>query len=41
MKAEDVKVRACPYSDFLVAGKLESFVHLSLYRLPGDRPNKR
>jgi 5-carboxymethyl-2-hydroxymuconate isomerase len=35
MRAEDIKVRACGYDDFLVAGKSESFVHLSVYLLLG------
>lgn len=35
MKAEDVKIRATGYADFLVAGKPDSFVHLSVYMLAG------
>ena len=35
MKAEDIKVRAIGYDDFLIAGKQDSFVHLSVYLLAG------
>jgi 5-carboxymethyl-2-hydroxymuconate isomerase len=35
MRAEDVKVRARGYDDFLVAGRKDSFVHLSVYLLSG------
>jgi 5-carboxymethyl-2-hydroxymuconate isomerase len=35
MKAEDIKVRAIGYDDFLVAGKRDSFIHLSVYLLAG------
>jgi len=41
MKAEDVKVRACVYDDFLVAGKRDSFVHLSVYLLEGRSPDQK
>jgi 5-carboxymethyl-2-hydroxymuconate isomerase len=35
MKPEDIKVRARGYDDFLVAGRKDSFVHLSAYLLAG------
>lgn len=35
MKPEDIKVRARSYDDFLVAGRKDSFVHLSVYLLAG------
>ena len=35
MKAEDIKVRAMNYRDFVVAGKPDSFIHLSVYLLAG------
>jgi 5-carboxymethyl-2-hydroxymuconate isomerase len=35
MKPEDVKVRAQSYRDYLIAGKQDSFVHLSVYLLAG------
>jgi 5-carboxymethyl-2-hydroxymuconate isomerase len=41
MKAEDVKIRARAYSDFLVAGKRDSFVHLSVYLLAGRTPEQK
>jgi len=41
MKSEDVKVRARGYSEFLVAGKRDSFVHLSVYLLVGRTPEQK
>jgi 5-carboxymethyl-2-hydroxymuconate isomerase len=41
MKSEDVKVRARGYDDFLVAGKRDSFVHLSVYLLAGRTPEQK
>ena len=35
MKAADVKVRAIPYDDYLVAGHRDSFCHVSVYLLEG------
>ncbi|AJA66497.1 5-carboxymethyl-2-hydroxymuconate isomerase [Bradyrhizobium japonicum] len=35
MKAEDVKIRAQPYEHYLVAGKQDSFVHVTVYLLEG------
>lgn len=35
MKPEDIKVRARGYDDFLVAGRKDSFVHLTVYLLAG------
>jgi 5-carboxymethyl-2-hydroxymuconate isomerase len=35
MKPEDIKVRAQSYRDYLVAGKQDGFIHLSVYLLAG------
>ncbi|MBR1217072.1 5-carboxymethyl-2-hydroxymuconate isomerase [Bradyrhizobium sp. U87765 SZCCT0131] len=35
VKAEDLKIRALPFSDYLVAGEQRSFFHVSLYMLAG------
>jgi len=35
VKAEDLKIRAQPFIDYLVAGEQRSFFHLSLYLLAG------
>jgi 5-carboxymethyl-2-hydroxymuconate isomerase len=35
MKAEDVKVRALPYADYLVAGRRQGFCHVSVHLLAG------
>jgi 5-carboxymethyl-2-hydroxymuconate isomerase len=41
MNAADVKVRALAYDDFLLAGKRDSFVHLSVYLLAGRTPEQK
>ncbi|HVV39607.1 MAG TPA: hypothetical protein VHC94_00910 [Nitrobacter sp.] len=41
MKASDIKVRARSYDDFLIAGKRDSFVHLSVYLLAGRTPERK
>lgn len=41
MKPEDIKVRARGYDDFLVAGRKDSFVHLSVYLLAGRTPEQK
>jgi 5-carboxymethyl-2-hydroxymuconate isomerase len=41
MKAYDIKVRAQGYSDFLVAGKEDTFVHVSVYLLAGRTPEQK
>jgi 5-carboxymethyl-2-hydroxymuconate isomerase len=41
MKAEDIKIRAMAYSDFSVAGKPDSFVHLSVYLLAGRTSDQK
>jgi 5-carboxymethyl-2-hydroxymuconate isomerase len=41
MKAEDIKVRALVYEDFLVAGVSDSFVHLSVYLLSGRTADQK
>jgi 5-carboxymethyl-2-hydroxymuconate isomerase len=35
MKPEDIKVRAQSYRDYLIAGRQDSFIHLSVYLLAG------
>jgi 5-carboxymethyl-2-hydroxymuconate isomerase len=35
VKAEDLKIRAQPFTDYLVSGEPRSFFHLSLYLLAG------
>jgi 5-carboxymethyl-2-hydroxymuconate isomerase len=35
MKAEDIKVRAISYSDYLVARRRDGFCHVSVYLLEG------
>jgi len=41
MKREDIKVRAQNYRDYLIAGKQDSFVHLSVYLLAGRTPEQK
>lgn len=41
MKASDIKVRARSYDDFLIAGKKDSFIHLSVYLLAGRTPEQK
>jgi 5-carboxymethyl-2-hydroxymuconate isomerase len=41
MKAEDIKVRARSYRDYLIAGKRDSFIHLSVYLLAGRTPEQK
>jgi 5-carboxymethyl-2-hydroxymuconate isomerase len=41
MRAEDIKVRAMNYRDFLIAGKPDSFIHLSVYLLAGRTPEQK
>lgn len=41
MQPEDIKVRARGYDDFLVAGRKDSFVHLSVYLLAGRTPEQK
>lgn len=35
MKAEDIKVRALPYLDYLVGGQRQGFCHVSVHLLAG------
>jgi 5-carboxymethyl-2-hydroxymuconate isomerase len=35
MKAEDIKIRAMPYSDYLVARRQDGFCHVNVYLLAG------
>jgi 5-carboxymethyl-2-hydroxymuconate isomerase len=39
--AEDLKIRAQPFADYLVAGEQRSFFHLSLYLLAGRSPEQK
>jgi 5-carboxymethyl-2-hydroxymuconate isomerase len=41
MKAEDIKVRAQGYRDYLIGGKQDSFIHLSVYLLAGRTPQQK
>lgn len=41
MNAEDIKVRARSYDDFLIAGKRDSFVHLTVCLLAGRTPDQK
>jgi 5-carboxymethyl-2-hydroxymuconate isomerase len=41
MKPEDIKVRARGYHDYLIAGKQDSFIHLSVYLLAGRTPGQK
>ncbi|MBB5054072.1 5-carboxymethyl-2-hydroxymuconate isomerase [Afipia massiliensis] len=41
VQAEDLKIRAQPFTDYLVAGEQRSFFHLSLYLLAGRTPEQK
>jgi 5-carboxymethyl-2-hydroxymuconate isomerase len=41
MAADDIKVRVRGFGDFLVGGKRDSFVHLSVYLLAGRPPAQK
>jgi 5-carboxymethyl-2-hydroxymuconate isomerase len=41
MQAADIKIRALPYSDYLVAGRQDSFCHVSVYLLQGRTPEQK
>jgi 5-carboxymethyl-2-hydroxymuconate isomerase len=41
VKAEDLKIRAQAFEDYLVAGKIQSFFHVSLYLLAGRTPQQK
>jgi 5-carboxymethyl-2-hydroxymuconate isomerase len=41
MQPEDIKVRARSYVDYLLAGKRDSFVHLSVHLLAGRTPEQK
>ena len=41
MQPPDIKVRAQGYRHFLIAGKRDSFVHLSVYMLAGRTPEQK
>ena len=41
MRSEDIKVRARSYRDYLIGGKQDSFVHLSVYLLAGRTPAQK
>ena len=41
MKPDDIKVRAQSYRDYLIAGKQDSFIHLSVYLLAGRTPEQK
>ena len=37
MKAEDIKIRAIAFADYLVAARNDGFCHVSVYMLSGRR----
>jgi 5-carboxymethyl-2-hydroxymuconate isomerase len=41
VKAEDLKIRALRFEDYLVAGEQRSFFHVSLYLLEGRTPRQK
>jgi 5-carboxymethyl-2-hydroxymuconate isomerase len=41
VKAEDLKIRAQAFDDYLVAGKRQSFFHVSFYLLAGRTPQQK
>ena len=41
VKAEDLKIRALPFTDYLVAGEQSSFFHVSFYLLAGRTPQQK
>jgi 5-carboxymethyl-2-hydroxymuconate isomerase len=41
VRAEDLKLRAQAFDDFLVAGEQKSFFHVTLYMLKGRTPQQK
>lgn len=41
MQAGDIKIRATPYADYLVAGKRDSFCHITVSMLEGRTPEQK
>ena len=41
VQADDLKIRALPFSDYLVAGEERSFCHVLLYLLAGRTPEQK
>lgn len=41
MQAADIKIRAIPYNDYLVAGIRDGFCHVSVYLLEGRAPAEK
>jgi 5-carboxymethyl-2-hydroxymuconate isomerase len=41
MQAGDIKIRATPYSDYLVAGKRDGFCHITVSMLEGRTPEQK
>lgn len=41
VQAKDLKIRAQPFADYLVAGGQRSFFHVSLYLLAGRTPEQK
>jgi 5-carboxymethyl-2-hydroxymuconate isomerase len=41
VKAEDLKIRAQAFDDYLVAGEPDSFFHVALYMLAGRTPQQK
>lgn len=41
VRAEDLKIRAQAFDDYLVAGEQKSFFHVTLYMLAGRTPQQK
>jgi 5-carboxymethyl-2-hydroxymuconate isomerase len=41
MQAADIKMRALPYSDYLMAGRQDGFCHVSVHLLQGRTPEQK
>ena len=41
MQAADIKIRALPYQNYLVAGRQDSFCHVSVHLLQGRTPEQK
>jgi len=41
VRADDLKIRAQAFDDYLVAGEARSFFHISLYMLAGRTPHQK
>ncbi len=41
MQAADIKIRAMPYADYLLARKRDGFCHISVHMLEGRTPEQK